>query len=1532
LASQRISGILGKKDAGGDARAFLGVFGKHPGWNDHIDDIGLETERLVQIKRELYVEGIGGNIDAGAWDAIAEDGRLTGFDHLFLWRAGGETAVGRFWSSSDGKGRTRYPMVVCAQVRGQPMSWQVRYVAPLLERLQDDFKAADTAEKVVARAENARREIEALASGERGATDVYERSATAALAADPAMGPEKRGMYRLLYQMERELAAFLRGGLTDGTRTRVADLTPRHLRVPRCLRDEGQSMLLWWRFVTEHIGDGAPVVLMSPRGQDFIDILVGEAGVSQFTCVRAAEKTIPLTTEIPYSFDEAFVRRAEERIAGTPAEVKPDAGTKRIAAAGGGGGLAAKIKGNGRKMEPKQIAMIAGLAVLGVIVVGGAILLLSGGGGAAKNGGQRNRGGGGGTNGGGTPGGSTSTNGSRPIGEGATANPNFGTAQRADFADWCTQAEWALELRDRLAGADLTRLSGDQHLSQKVAPLLEALRSPDMVIDPRRVASGGPRQLAALGGAPPASAQTDEAIARTGEALRVIRGIKSGIEPGAWPARATVRRSAMLAREAGWTSLAGALEGVSSGVSLPSAGGIATLEAVTRAAGPAARLESAWSAYESAHRALVEQQRAQPDLRLADLPDLLERVEAPADTGASPDRAIDAAGAAAGRLESIAGLTADVARAASDRWPALDVAYFLASSPLEAPASGVDENYFRAWIQEVRRDTYSLLDPEVDPRRGWDVEARLATLGRDVQGLRQAGGGIDPAEIDGLERQLATLRESFGIAAELEWNRAGRDAVVAAANEVERGVSGLEGGYDRLTGRLSEQWERETARLRDRDEVTGLTSPALTAAWIERRDELLGRFTTPDRLTALSQRVEELEGFLVGLERAVPHAQMPRERPSVLDADALERAMERERERAVSELLDSVEWSGEGFDQAGFEAAAGAAAAEFEQWAGRVTKATESMARVEGLLAAGYGTHEAAAGQTIEAFAQTASAEAVGEDVSVVFAPLTRQIEALAAVEGAADVDVLARAAGNPASPLGVSLAAWRGLGAGEWPATPVQLRTEADLARALTARCAGIDDAERRAAVTGEIAKAQAERWLAYAGRAQAGDDAAAIREVLGSRESFGVPVESLTGGLRFNAMVAEFAGKAGAASAGSREAELKALAGQFVADVDALDLGSGSLGSMQGWMTEVLNLASDAPAAAVLDPTTMGPGSMGWRGEEVENGQRVRFVSPDGGQTLEFVRLEAGDGGLTEPVYLCTTELPVGLMQWAAGQGGNLARLKSLTVVSPPGDSAGIKTWVFGARQGREGVVPAEGWFLAGEVAQGIQPWASGLTPGRPGLKTPVTQIPPAAAAAVAEWLGCRLPSGEEWLAGRARYETGNGGTPPVWNLRDRTWGEQLDHVRVIQRGGRLAVKFPDEGVFHPEGSAAKMEGQAQVLGTDDDALFLEDVDATRGRTLLQLVGNAAEYVTLGRAGGGEPPQFGVVGASALSAPEDYEALQGACVIPVETLEFGWSDVGIRLAFSAKADGAVAPLWRRMQRVGAAAPVLTGVAPGPG
>ena len=100
---------------GSGRQVFLAAFGKHPGWDDHIsEDLGLETESLLMVKNLLYLQGIGGQIDRGEWDKLEPHQQVSGFKHIFVWQRGDQRIIGRMWSSSDGKGRTRYPMIVCA--------------------------------------------------------------------------------------------------------------------------------------------------------------------------------------------------------------------------------------------------------------------------------------------------------------------------------------------------------------------------------------------------------------------------------------------------------------------------------------------------------------------------------------------------------------------------------------------------------------------------------------------------------------------------------------------------------------------------------------------------------------------------------------------------------------------------------------------------------------------------------------------------------------------------------------------------------------------------------------------------------------------------------------------------------------------------------------------------------------------------------------------------------------------------------------------------------------------------------------------------------------------------------------------------------------------------------------------------------------------------------------------------------------------------------------------------------------------------
>jgi hypothetical protein len=48
-------------------RFYLCGFGKHPGWNDHLDDIGVITDSLIKAKALIY-DGIVHQVESAAWE------------------------------------------------------------------------------------------------------------------------------------------------------------------------------------------------------------------------------------------------------------------------------------------------------------------------------------------------------------------------------------------------------------------------------------------------------------------------------------------------------------------------------------------------------------------------------------------------------------------------------------------------------------------------------------------------------------------------------------------------------------------------------------------------------------------------------------------------------------------------------------------------------------------------------------------------------------------------------------------------------------------------------------------------------------------------------------------------------------------------------------------------------------------------------------------------------------------------------------------------------------------------------------------------------------------------------------------------------------------------------------------------------------------------------------------------------------------------------------------------------------------------
>ncbi len=293
------------------SHAALAAFGKHPGWDDHMEDIGLETHTLVTVKRILYVQGIGANIEHGKWAELEAKRLAIEFDHTFVWCRNGDIVAGRLWASRDGRGRTSYPMVVCIHCRKVPLSWVYDRILPRLTDVETKCRSSASADEVrncLSKCQADVSEIrEALSPSEQehasGANSVAE------LAAYPELGLDEEGFIRILYHIEREISV--------GSRTRSGKSNDQHSALARTPISDGcvrEACTLWMELLLSMYGQNRGVLILVPPEEAWLDIIVGEPGPAELYCLRASAEALPLTTTVPYKISSEFTEAMRGRI------------------------------------------------------------------------------------------------------------------------------------------------------------------------------------------------------------------------------------------------------------------------------------------------------------------------------------------------------------------------------------------------------------------------------------------------------------------------------------------------------------------------------------------------------------------------------------------------------------------------------------------------------------------------------------------------------------------------------------------------------------------------------------------------------------------------------------------------------------------------------------------------------------------------------------------------------------------------------------------------------------------------------------------------------------------------------------------------------------------------------------------------------------------------------------------------------------------------------------------------------------------
>jgi len=282
-------------------RVYVGAFGKHPAWNDHLDDIGLLTASLVRLRRSLYGNGIASQIEAAAWEKAGVERTLPAFDHTMLWRRGGESIAGRIWSSRDGVGRSLFPMAAVAHCIGQRFEFIASEVIPALEAAEAGCIASTAAVGVLSALAEAQRGLRLRAGGALDSIAVAD-SLVGVDGWTAYFSLDRTDLERVFHHLRVNFGIFAPGSNAwcsgeGAARSKV-------LRLPRVPGSTPvETLNAWLAFIATQVDPAVPLLGIVPRTGTWIDVIVGEPTGADFFALRASLAAAPLVTDVPYQLD-----------------------------------------------------------------------------------------------------------------------------------------------------------------------------------------------------------------------------------------------------------------------------------------------------------------------------------------------------------------------------------------------------------------------------------------------------------------------------------------------------------------------------------------------------------------------------------------------------------------------------------------------------------------------------------------------------------------------------------------------------------------------------------------------------------------------------------------------------------------------------------------------------------------------------------------------------------------------------------------------------------------------------------------------------------------------------------------------------------------------------------------------------------------------------------------------------------------------------------------------------------------------------
>jgi hypothetical protein len=295
-------------------RVHIGVFGKHPGWDDFFS-LGLDTDFLLHAQDVLLVQGVGSNLQSGAWAEQDEDRIHELLERVFIWSRTDGTAVGLVWPSEDSKGR-RFPLFACADYEGMSPDEVVEVSMPHLRALRQECEEATRRTEVISATDHTLKKLRQVPQSEHSLETVHRIISEAGAINEVATelrddDPDR--LYRVFYEFREKAEPFYFQRYAE-LRERDESPPPAHVRLPAAGDGPLHDARLWTWVMRSQIGPAAPLLVLAPDQGDWVDLILGDPTGEELYCLGLPRAEIPVAADVPYKIDDAFRRQVDEAL------------------------------------------------------------------------------------------------------------------------------------------------------------------------------------------------------------------------------------------------------------------------------------------------------------------------------------------------------------------------------------------------------------------------------------------------------------------------------------------------------------------------------------------------------------------------------------------------------------------------------------------------------------------------------------------------------------------------------------------------------------------------------------------------------------------------------------------------------------------------------------------------------------------------------------------------------------------------------------------------------------------------------------------------------------------------------------------------------------------------------------------------------------------------------------------------------------------------------------------------------------------